>query len=401
MKKNLIFGLLFGLALAVSFSSCKKDEDDPTPPASVVADFTMSPAADLTTGVAITFTNISIIPESAGTATYAWDFGDGTGTSTEENPVYTYSSAGNFTIKLTISTPNADDAVKTMDITVALADAVVANFSIDPAENLVAPVEITFTNTSTIPATAGTATYAWDFGDGSGTSTDENPVYTYSTGGHYTITLTITTPNADDAVKTMDISVISEVIFEEDFEGYSPDETAGAYLPGTWAVIDLDGGVPDDPVLYDAAWKIASSDRMGSDIAVATSYYGSPYPSANDWMITPQIAIQANTYLSFDAMSLTSSGDYPDHYEVYISTTTQDADGCLDATNGKLIHYKYPETWTEGLTNSDGVTGEGIQSYELDLSEFAGQNVYIGFRLMTPDAYGSELGVDNIKVYHY
>lgn len=306
MKKNLIFSLFLGLALILSISSCTKD-DEPTPPASVVANFTISPDANLT-----------------------------------------------------------------------------------------APVEITFTNTSVVPATAGTATYAWNFGDGTGTSAVESPVYTYTDAGNYTITLTVSTPNADDAVKTMDITVASGTIFEMDFEGFSPDDIIGAYLPNTWAVFDLDGGIPNDPDLYDAGWKIATSGKMGSDIAISTSYYDSPYPSADDWMITPSITIQANTFLSWDAMSLTSTGNYPDSYQVYVSTTTQDKDGCI---SGALLKEVLDETWVDAVVNGDGVTGGGIQSYEVDLSAYAGQNVYIGFRLMTPDANGSELGIDNIKVF--
>jgi PKD repeat protein len=42
-----------------------------------------------------------------------------------------------------------------------------------------------FTNTST-----GAISYDWDFGDGVGTSTDQNPVYMYTQGETYTVTLT-------------------------------------------------------------------------------------------------------------------------------------------------------------------------------------------------------------------
>ncbi len=43
---------------------------------------------------------------------------------------------------------------------------------------------VTFTNTST-----GGGSFQWNFGDGS-TSSDQNPVYTYTTSGNYTVTLT-------------------------------------------------------------------------------------------------------------------------------------------------------------------------------------------------------------------
>lgn len=81
----------------------------------------------------------------------------------------------------------------------------------------------TFTNTS-----AGTATYAWDFGDGN-TSTDENPVHTYSMGGFYTVTLTATNGNCVSEY-TFDV-IISTVGIEENnlFSGISlyPNPTEG------------------------------------------------------------------------------------------------------------------------------------------------------------------------------
>jgi hypothetical protein len=46
----------------------------------------------------------------------------------------------------------------------------------------------------------------------------------------------------------------------------------------------------------------------------------------------------------------------------------------------------------------DDVGGEGIQHREVNLSGYAGQTVYIGFRLMTPYPGGDRLGIDNIKV---
>jgi YD repeat-containing protein len=50
----------------------------------------------------------------------------------------------------------------------------------------VAPLLVTFTNSST-----GASSYLWSFGDG-GNSTEQNPVHTYTTGGTYSVSLTVT-----------------------------------------------------------------------------------------------------------------------------------------------------------------------------------------------------------------
>ncbi len=55
---------------------------------------------------------------------------------------------------------------------------------------------VTFTDTST-DSDGSVVGWSWDFGDG-GTSTEQNPGYTYATGGTYTVTLTVT----DDAGAT-------------------------------------------------------------------------------------------------------------------------------------------------------------------------------------------------------
>jgi PKD repeat protein len=50
------------------------------------------------------------------------------------------------------------------------------------------------------PAVTGSGiTYSWAFGDGA-TSTDQNPVHTYSTAGHYTVTLTVANGSCSDQV---------------------------------------------------------------------------------------------------------------------------------------------------------------------------------------------------------
>lgn len=70
--------------------------EDLTPP---VASFTYSPA-NPTVGDVIQFTDTSTLgPPTA----WAWDFGDGIGTSTDQNPAYSYPLGGTYTISLTVS----------------------------------------------------------------------------------------------------------------------------------------------------------------------------------------------------------------------------------------------------------------------------------------------------------
>ncbi|MDW5549945.1 PKD domain-containing protein [Methanosarcina sp.] len=115
---------------------------------------------------------------------WKWDFGDGAN-STLRNPVHTYSKAGKYTVNLTAANANGTDS-KTALITVSANSVLpVAKFSAKPTSGT-APLNVAFTDTST-----GTPTsWKWTFGDGK-SSTLQNPAYTYSKTGNYTVSLTV------------------------------------------------------------------------------------------------------------------------------------------------------------------------------------------------------------------
>ncbi len=71
-----------------------------TTPPGLTASFTFSPSGP-SVGNSVTFTSSA----SGGVApyTYAWDFGDSTGTDTVANPSYSYSSSGSFAVTLTVT----------------------------------------------------------------------------------------------------------------------------------------------------------------------------------------------------------------------------------------------------------------------------------------------------------
>ncbi len=153
-----------------------------------------APVADFTfeiSDLVATFTNTS-----ANATSYAWDFGDNTGTSTEVNPSYTYANAGTYSVELTVSN-NDESSVITKEVTVNVAvETPIAGFTFNTS-NLAA----TFTNTS-----ANATSYAWDFGDNTGTSTEVNPSYTYTQAGTYSVELTAS-KNGETSVITKQVTV--------------------------------------------------------------------------------------------------------------------------------------------------------------------------------------------------
>ncbi|AKB17623.1 cell surface protein [Methanosarcina sp. WWM596] len=151
---------------------------------SVVADFTTSPQSG-EAPLTVQFTDTS----TGSPTSWLWDFGDGS-TSNSQSPSHTYSNAGTYTVTLTVSDSWASDSVKGY-ITVkekAIVPVVVASFSSNATSGKV-PLTVKFTDNSS----GGPTSWKWDFnGDGTIDSTVQNPVYTYSTAGTYSVTLNAT-----------------------------------------------------------------------------------------------------------------------------------------------------------------------------------------------------------------
>lgn len=156
-----------GIAVAVGVlglgTGCGKDSSGPgnSPP---TANF-----ASACTDLACTFTDLST--DSDGRLNgYAWDFADG-GTSTSTSPSHTYATAGNYSVKLTVTDNGGDEGSTTKAVAVAAPPAPegpTAKFKISCFS-----LDCTFVDQSTDPDGSVVA-WEWDFGDGGG-STVQNP----------------------------------------------------------------------------------------------------------------------------------------------------------------------------------------------------------------------------------
>jgi PKD repeat protein len=151
---------------------------------------------------------------TGGTApySYSWNFGDGSPTSTAQNPSHTYTTAGTYTATLTVtdSASPAHTATSTVKITVnSVGGTLSASASGNPTSG-----QIPLTTNFTAAATGGTPPYSykWDFGDGSATSTTQNPSHTYGTVGTYTATLTVTDGASPAHTATATVAVTADPI---------------------------------------------------------------------------------------------------------------------------------------------------------------------------------------------
>ena len=129
---------------------------------------------------------------------WEWDFdNDGTIDNNEQNPLFTYSDTGIYTISLTVSdgiTSETETKNEYIEVIIALD----ADFTANPISGIF-PLEVEFTSNST----GDIISWEWDFdNDGTIDSTEESPIYTYTGAGIYSVSLTISDgSNSDTEVK--------------------------------------------------------------------------------------------------------------------------------------------------------------------------------------------------------
>ena len=139
-----------------------------------------------------------------------WDFGDGniSNYATATNPSHRYTSAGTYSVNLTVTNAGGSNSQLRSNYIAAsaLPAAPVAAFTGTPLTGT-APLDVIFIDSST-----GTSitNRRWDFGDGniSNYATATNPSHRYISAGTYSVNLTVTgTAGTDSEVKTNYITV--------------------------------------------------------------------------------------------------------------------------------------------------------------------------------------------------
>ncbi|HSY77612.1 MAG TPA: PKD domain-containing protein, partial [Bacteroidia bacterium] len=136
-------------------------------------------------GIANIFTDASTVGCGGTIKSWSWNFGDGVGTSTIQNPTYTYANSGTYNVSLTVTSNLGCDSTITLPVIVYSIP--VPSFT-DNSPCVGNPTN--FVNTSTVVGGTINAS-AWTFGDG-GTSTVMNPSHTYAAAGTYPVTLIVT-----------------------------------------------------------------------------------------------------------------------------------------------------------------------------------------------------------------
>ncbi|RMG76791.1 MAG: PKD domain-containing protein, partial [Bacteroidetes bacterium] len=150
-----------------------------------VAAFSANPTFGCEPPLSVTFTDNS---SSSYPLTYNWDFGDGN-SSTDQNPVNTYSNYGTYTVNLTVTQSTGCQTTVSMPNLISIAP-VVADFTMND-DSICAGTSAIFNASSTQIGNQ----YSWDFGTGVGFTTPSSSAgtsFNYATPGIYTVTLAAT-----------------------------------------------------------------------------------------------------------------------------------------------------------------------------------------------------------------
>lgn len=156
-------------------------------------------------------------------------------------------------------------------------------------------------------------------------------------------------------------------------------------MPESFILINRDMLVPnqpDDIGFADTAWMVIESGLLESFGALSISWYVDDAGPADDWMILPKITVTENSTLSWTAISTTSSGNFPDSYQVLINAEEPTFESF--ESDGAILATYDPEEW------------EAPQMREASLADYAGQSVHIAFRNITPS--GDALLIDDITI---
>ena len=149
------------------------------------ASFTYTPSLGLTTGN-ITFNASDSYDPEGSISSYSWDFNASDGIQEDATGVevtHQYTTAGNYTVTLTVTGTSGTDTVS-KNVTVKAPP--VANFSYSGSGT-----EISFTDTSTDPDGGEIIGWYWDFEDGT-TNGTQNPTHVFEQGEmDYVVTLVV------------------------------------------------------------------------------------------------------------------------------------------------------------------------------------------------------------------
>lgn len=197
--------------------------------------------------------------DNRGIASYAWDFGDGTTASGVIPDPHTYTEAGAYIVKLTVTDYFGNIGIAFETIIVGEAGAPTAVINVEPDTTGDAPFYVYFdASDSSVDPDCGTCSivsYAWNFGD-TETGTGMTINHEYDVPGTYIVILTVTDSNGNMGYDSVTITVTESGLPNSMTLQANPDTVnAGGGVSTIIAYVEDASGNPvtDGTVVYFSA----------------------------------------------------------------------------------------------------------------------------------------------------
>ncbi|TQJ06660.1 PKD domain-containing protein [Kribbella jejuensis] len=182
-------------------------------PAAPTAALTVTPNSGLTPLQVTADAGGSTDPQGQ-TLSYAFDFGDGatTGPQAASTATHTYTTAGAYTVKVTVTDTSGLSATKTATVTTTQPVPPTAALTVTPSSGLT-PLQVTADAGGSTDPQNQTLSYTFDFGDGAttGPQAASTATHTYTTAGAYTVKVTVTDTSGLSATKTATVTTTQPV----------------------------------------------------------------------------------------------------------------------------------------------------------------------------------------------
>jgi PKD repeat protein len=233
-------------------------------------------------------------------ASYAWDFGDGS-TSTSTGPSHTFASAGTYSVVLTVTDNRGGTNSVTQSVTVAKANQAPTAAFTPTCTNLVC----SFDGSASADSDGTIASYLWAFGDGT-TSTSTSPSHTYAAAGTYAASLTVTDDKGatGTASSAITVTAASTVLAADAFGRTVSNGLGSADTGGAWTLTGATGNF--------AVGSGVGSMKMPSSGYGLTGYLNSVSASSTDSQVTfgaDKVGTGNGTYIWVIGRK-TSGGEY-------------------------------------------------------------------------------------------
>ncbi len=169
-----------------------------------VVGFVNSPAC---AGTAMAFSPDTTVMNLNEIASYVWNFGDGSGVSSQQNPLHTYNAPGTYQVTLTVTDLTGCSNSVSRSISVSALPVAVFSYTSACFGNATSFTDHSYTSTG-----EQITGWLWEFNDpnaapGTDVSTEQHPEYAFTAQGLYNVSLTVTTINGCENTVTIPVQV--------------------------------------------------------------------------------------------------------------------------------------------------------------------------------------------------